>query len=96
MRRHDARTPSNERQAFDREAALPAQETELKATLPVRPNRADQAGLVVQDLARSSVKKPVHGASCPQCRHVITGATLKLLDTKYKAHLRTCLRAPLA
>jgi hypothetical protein len=55
-------------------------------------NRADQAGLVVQDIARSSLRKPVHGASCIQCGRVIKVATLKLLDTKYKAHLRTCRR----
>jgi hypothetical protein len=60
--------------------------------LPLRANRADQAGLVVQDVARSSLRKPVHGAACVQCRRVITAATLKLLDTKYKAHLRTCRR----
>jgi hypothetical protein len=64
----------------------------MKATEPVRSDRADQAGLVVQDVARSSLRKPVHGAACVQCRRVITAATLKLLYTKYKAHIRTCRR----
>jgi hypothetical protein len=38
--------------------------------------------------ARSVQRQPCH-----QCQRVITAATLKLLDTKYKAHLRTCRRA---
>ena len=82
--------PTNERLALEREqAALPAQTTEAEATLPLRANRADQAGLVVQDVARSSLRKPVQRV-CSQCHRAIMAATLKLLDTKYKAHLRTC------
>ena len=72
-------------------AAQPAQETDLKATLPLRANRADQAGLVVQDIARSALRNLIQRA-CIQCHRVITAATLKLFDTKYKAHLRTCRR----
>jgi len=84
--------PKNERQALDRaRPALPAQETDLQATLSLRANRADQAGLVVQDIARSSLRNLIQRA-CLQCHRVITAATLKLLDTKYKAHLRTCRR----
>ena len=68
--------PTNERLALEREqAALPAQTTEAEATLPLRANRADQAGLVVQDVARSSLRKPVHGAACIQCRRVILTAS---------------------
>jgi hypothetical protein len=84
--------PTNERLALEREqAALPAQTTEAEATSPLRANRADQAGLVVQDVARSSLRKPVQRV-CSQCHRVIMAARLKLLDTKYKAHLRTCRR----
>ncbi len=57
-------------------------------------NRADRAGLVVQDIARSSVKRLVHQV-CIHCYRIITAATLKLLATKYKAHLRTCRRLAL-
>lgn len=69
----------------------------MPATPPVaRPEpaatQADKAGLAIQDIARSSVKKAVLGAACSLCRRVLTAATLKLLDTKYKAHLRTCRR----
>ena len=82
--------PTNERLALEREqAALPAQTTEAEATLPLRANRADQAGLVVQDVTRSSLRKPVQRV-CSQCHRVIMAATVTLLDTKYKAHLRTC------
>jgi hypothetical protein len=59
-------------------------------------SRADQAGLMVQDIARSSVKQRVPLAPCLQCHRAITAATLKLLETKCKAHLRTCRRAGLA
>ena len=84
--------PNDERQALDRERpALPAQETDLQATVSIRANRADQAGLVVQDIARSSLRNLIQRA-CLQCHRVITVATLKLFDTKYKAHLRTCRR----
>jgi hypothetical protein len=77
---------NNERQALHRErAAVPAQATDL-ATLPLRANRADQAGLVVQDIARSSPRKLIQRA-CIQCHRVITATTLKLLDTKHKAQL---------
>jgi len=76
--------PSNEGQALDRERpALPAQEADLEARLSLRANRADQAGLVVQDIARSALRKLIQRA-CIQCHRVITAATLKLLDTKYK------------
>jgi hypothetical protein len=82
--------PNDERQALDRERpARPAQATALEATLSLRANRADQAGLVIQDIARSSLRKPAQRV-CSQCHRVIMAATLKLLDTKYKAHLRTC------
>jgi hypothetical protein len=85
--------PINERQALTVSGPrLPAQEADLKATLPLRANRADQAGLVVQDIARSSLRKLIQRA-CIQCHLVITAATLKRLDTKYKAHLQRCRRA---
>jgi mono/diheme cytochrome c family protein len=85
--------PINERQALTASGPrLPAQETGLKPTLPLRANRADQADLVVQDIARSALRKLFQRA-CIQCHRVITAATLKLLDTKYKVHLRTCRRA---
>ena len=85
--------PINERQALTASGPrLPAQETGVKATLPLRANRADQAGLVVQDIARSALRKLIQRV-CIQCQCTITAATLKLLDTKYKAHLRTCRRA---
>ena len=84
--------PTNERQALEREQTeLPAQETDLQATLSLRANRADQAGLMVQDIARSSLRNLIQRA-CLQCHRVITAATLKLFDTKYKAHLRKCHR----
>ncbi len=83
--------PSGRHGLVRERAAQPAQETDLKATLPLRANRADQAGLVVQDIARSSLRNLIQRA-CIQCHRVITAATLKLFDTKYKAHLRTCRR----
>jgi hypothetical protein len=62
-----------------------------RAAEPLRANRADQAGLVVQDVARSSLRKLIQRA-CLQCHRVVTATTLNLLDTKYKAHLQTCRR----
>jgi hypothetical protein len=62
------------------------------AELPLRANRADQAGLVVKDVARSSLRHLIQRV-CLQCHRVITAGTLKLFDTKYKAHVRTCRRA---
>jgi len=84
--------PRYDRRALERgQAARPAQATDLKATLPLHANRADQAGLVIQDIARSSLRKLIQRVRI-QCHRVITAATLKLLDTKYKAHLRKCRR----
>jgi hypothetical protein len=71
---------------------MAAKEMDLKATLPLCANRADQTGLMVQDIARSALRKLIQ-RTCIKCHRVITAATLKLLDTKYKAHLRTCRRA---
>jgi hypothetical protein len=79
--------PINHREPAD----SPAKTTDLKATQPLRANRADQAGLVVQDIARSSLRKLIQRA-CIQCHRVVTATTLKLLDTKYKAHLQKCRR----
>ena len=84
-------TAPSGRHALDRErrATGPGDGPEGDTTL--RANRADQAGLVVQDIARSSLRNLIQRA-CIQCHRVITAATLKLFDTKYKAHLRTCRR----
>ena len=84
-------TAPSGRHALDRErrAIGPGDGPEGDTTL--RANRADQAGLVVQDIARSSLRNLIQRA-CIQCHRVVTATTLKLLDTKYKAHLQKCRR----
>ena len=64
-------------------AAQLAQETDLKATLSLRANRSDQAGLVVQDIARSSLRNLIqraciqrnHGGHAEAVRYEVQGAS---------------------
>ena len=57
--------------------------------MPTHATRADKAGLMVQDVVRSSLQKHIQ-RTCILCHRVIASATLPLLETKYKTHLRAC------